>query len=117
MNNISYTFASSTRSKSNQMKLFYEYLDFELRGRGIPISADLFGMTTTNTDDLGIGQILENALTYFDYVAPMVYPSHYPATFNGWPDPNKVPYEIIKFSMDSAVARVKIGRASCRERG
>jgi hypothetical protein len=36
----------------------------------------------------------------------MVYPSHYPPTFNGWPDPNKVPYEIIKFSMSAAVARV-----------
>ena len=37
----------------------------------------------------------------------MVYPSHYPNNFNGWPDPNKVPYEIVKFSMDAAVARVK----------
>jgi len=50
---------------------------------------------------------LEYALLNFDYVCPMVYPSHYPATFNGWPDPNKVPYEIVKFSMSAAVARDK----------
>ena len=71
----------------------------------IPSSADLFGMTTTNTDDLGIGQILESALLSFDYVAPMVYPSHYPPNFNGWKDPNLYPYEIIKFAMSRAVVR------------
>jgi hypothetical protein len=43
----------------------------------------------------------------FDYVDPMVYPSHYPPKFNGWSDPNKVPYQIVKFSMDAAVARNK----------
>jgi hypothetical protein len=54
---------------------------------------------------MGIGQVLEDALPYFDYVAPMVYPSHYPPYFNGWKDPNIVPYEIVKFAMDSAIER------------
>ncbi|HEY4504784.1 MAG TPA: putative glycoside hydrolase [Candidatus Paceibacterota bacterium] len=112
MNNISYTFASSTRSKSNQMKLFYEYLDHELRMKGIPISADLFGMTTSNTDDLGIGQVLENALEHFDYVAPMVYPSHYPPHFNGWPDPNKVPGEVVNYALVKAVTRALVASSS-----
>ena len=62
-------------------------------------------MTTTNKDDLGIGQSLESALTFFDYVAPMVYPSHFPPTFNGWADPNKVPGELIEFVMSKAVTR------------
>jgi hypothetical protein len=35
----------------------------------------------------------------------MVYPSHYPTGFNGWNNPNTVPYELIKFVMDSAVRR------------
>ncbi|MCF7835958.1 MAG: putative glycoside hydrolase [Candidatus Marinimicrobia bacterium] len=69
------------------------------------ISADLFGMTTTNTDDLWIGQVLERTLPYFDYVAPMVYPSHYPYGFNGWGNPNNYPYEIIEFCMAQAVKR------------
>lgn len=63
------------------------------------ISADLFGMTTTNTDDLNIGQQLERALPYFDFIAPMVYPSHYPDGFNGWANPNVVPYELIFYVM------------------
>ena len=60
-------------------------------------------MTTTNTDDMNIGQNLESALKYFDYVAPMVYPSHYPKGFNNYPNPAAKPYEVVKFSMDGAV--------------
>ncbi|MDO8623988.1 MAG: putative glycoside hydrolase [bacterium] len=96
---------TGTTTKAAMMKKFYAYLGGEMQKAGIPISADLFGMTTTNTDDLNIGQVLEDALRYFDFVAPMVYPSHYPPGFNGWKNPNNVPYEIIKFSMDRAVAR------------
>lgn len=92
-------------SKKEMLRRFFEYLDSKLAPSGVVTSADLFGMTTTNTDDLGIGQILEYALLNFDYVCPMVYPSHYPPQFNGWPNPNKVPYEIVKFSMDGAVSK------------
>jgi hypothetical protein len=104
MNDIFFSH-TGTVAKKEMLRKFFEYLDKNFTGTGIVTSADLFGMTTTNTDDLNIGQILEYALLNFDYVAPMVYPSHYPATFNGWPDPNKVPYEIVKFAMDGAVSR------------
>jgi hypothetical protein len=106
MKDIAFTHTGAV-AKKEMLRQFFAYLDFRLAGSGITTSADLFGMTTTNTDDLGIGQVLEYALENFDYVAPMVYPSHYPSGFNGWPDPNKVPYEIVKFSMSAAVARDK----------
>src|SRR6185503_18815615 len=102
---------SVPHTKREVLQGFFEYLATHLLGTGPKISADLFGMTTTNTDDLGIGQVLEYALENFDYVAPMVYPSHYPNNFNGWPDPNKVPYELIKFVMGSGVQRVEKLRA------
>jgi hypothetical protein len=70
------------------------------------MSADLFGMVTTNSDDLGIGQILEDAFPYFDYISPMVYPSHYPSGFNGHKNVNAVPYEIVNFSMGTAQERL-----------
>jgi len=106
MEDIYFSHTGST-PKKEMLRQFFEYLDAKLSGTGVITSADLFGMTTTNTDDLGIGQVLEYALENFDYVSPMVYPSHYPPKFNGWPDPNKVPYEIVKFSLDKAVARDK----------
>lgn len=98
---------SGTAKKSEVMRLFYEYLHKTLSPERIIISADLFGMTATNEDDLNIGQILEHALPNFDYISPMVYPSHYPSTFLNLGDPNKHVYEVVKYSMDRAVARTK----------
>ncbi len=71
------------------------------------LSADLFGMTTTNTDDLSIGQVLERALPYFDFIAPMVYPSHYPFGFMNLGDPNKSPYKVVNYAMAEGVRRAK----------
>ncbi|KKS84478.1 MAG: hypothetical protein UV60_C0020G0008 [Parcubacteria group bacterium GW2011_GWA2_43_11] len=112
MKNIVFEWAGN-KEKQVMLEEFYAYLHKEMKdptkypvGVTPPIlSADLFGMVTTNYDDLNIGQVLERALPYFDYVAPMVYPSHYPAGFNGWKNPNTVPYELIKFVMGSAVRR------------
>ncbi|NTV44911.1 MAG: hypothetical protein HGA67_04485 [Candidatus Yonathbacteria bacterium] len=101
--------------KAEALKAFFVYLSAALRDTawlpegdtGPVLSADLFGMTTTNTDDLNIGQVLEYVAPYVDFIAPMVYPSHYPKGFNGYSDPNAHCYDIIKFSMDKAVARMK----------
>ena len=105
MSDIAFTW-SGNRKKADVLESFFKYLSGELKPLGVVISADLFGMTTTNTDDLNIGQVLEKATPYFDFIAPMVYPSHYPPRFNGWDNPNKYPYEIVKFSMDAAVKRL-----------
>jgi hypothetical protein len=107
MNDIRYP-VSEDREKRQVIEDFFAYISNRLRRAQIPISADLFGMTTTNTDDLNIGQVLESALPYFDYIAPMVYPSHYPPSFIGFANPAEKPYEVIKYSMDSAVERVKL---------
>lgn len=69
-------------------------------------SADLFGMTTTNTDDLSIGQVIERAVPYFDFIAPMVYPSHYPDGSFGYANPNDYPYEIVYNAMKGGVERL-----------
>lgn len=69
-------------------------------------SADLFGMTTTNFDDLSIGQVQDRAAPYFDFIAPMVYPSHYPDSFLGLGDPNLYPYKVVHYAMQSGVDRM-----------
>lgn len=70
------------------------------------LSIDLFGLTTTNYDDLGVGQIIEYGYESFDYVCPMVYPSHYANGFLGFSNPAKYPYEVVKYSMDRAKERL-----------
>lgn len=69
-------------------------------------SADLFGMTTTNFDDLSIGQVQDRAAPYFDFIAPMVYPSHYPKSFLGLGNPNDYPYKVVYYAMQSGVDRM-----------
>ena len=104
MLDIAYPF-SQNKLKSGALKEFFAFIDKRFHSKSIPISADLFGMTTSNTDDLGIGQILEHALEHFDFVAPMVYPSHYPKNFMNIPVPAAKPYEVIKFAMETGVRR------------
>lgn len=57
--------------KAEELEKFFAYLYEELKDTGIVTSADLFGMVTTNRDDLNIGQVLESALPYFDYLFPL----------------------------------------------
>lgn len=96
---------SGRRVKAEVLRSFFAYLSGALGATGAVLSADLFGMTTTNPDDLNIGQILEHALPYFDYVAPMVYPSHYPPNFLGIKNPAAEPYRVIRYSLDRAFLR------------
>lgn len=129
MQNISYPFSSST-PKHIVIRNFFEYLRDNLvtqpqpvqgstlnkeiqggtlySGDRLKISADMFGMVTTAQDDMGIGQVLEDALPYFDYVMPMVYPSHYPATFQGFKDPEAHPYEVVKFALQGGINRANM---------
>lgn len=90
---------------AEEVEKFWKHLYTEVKPIGVAMSADLFGMTTTNTDDLNIGQQLERALPYFDYIAPMVYPSHYPKNFIGLSNPNSDPYKVVFHSMKEAVKR------------
>ncbi len=97
-----------TKTRADFLEEFFKHLGETMRAEGIPTSADLFGMVTTSKDDLGIGQVLERALPHFDYIAPMVYPSHYPPNFIGIKNPASEPYAIIKYAMQSAVSRAAV---------
>lgn len=105
MKDANYTWTVGTSTKADMVESFFSYLHDHLLGTGMKTSADLFGLVTVAADDLGIGQVLVRALPYFDYVYPMTYPSHYAMNTGGFGNPATHPYEIIKYSMTSAVAR------------
>src|SRR3989344_309263 len=104
--------ADPNLGKAKVIRDFFAYLHAELAGTGAKLSADLFGMTTTNADDLNIGQVLEYAEPYFDYLAPMVYPSHYPTGFIGYASPVNYPYEVVRYSMDRGVGKLATAHAN-----
>lgn len=82
---------------------FFGYLRRQLQD--VRLSADLFGLATVSRDDLGIGQVIEDAYTYFDYVCPMLYPSHFAAGFKGFANPAEHPYDVVRYSLNAARKR------------
>jgi hypothetical protein len=108
MQDLSFTWTVGTTTKPEMLVSFFKYLHDHMHDSGAKLSADLFGMTTTVENDMGIGQVLENALPYFDYISPMVYPSHYPKNWNGFANPAEHPYEVIKIAMSKGVERERV---------
>lgn len=95
-------------TRADNIEKFFKYLSSEVKKDiDIPMSADLFGLTTEVKDDMGIGQVWEKALPYFDYLCPMVYPSHYPSGYMGYTNPSTHPYEVINKALSSAIQKTK----------
>jgi hypothetical protein len=76
-----------------------------IRALGVPFTIDVFGLTTSAEDDMGIGQKWEKLVTSADAVLPMVYPSHYGKGSYGFDHPNSEPYAIIHRAMTDALRR------------
>jgi len=94
------------KTRADNIEDFFKYLSGEVKKKdNIPMSADLFGLTTEAKDDMGIGQVWEKALPYFDFLCPMVYPSHYPAGHMGYKNPASFPYEVIGKALKSAISK------------
>ncbi len=101
---IVYPFWDGKIPKWEVMAAFFKYLRETLNDAGAPLSADLFGITVWRDDDTNIGQRFTDTLSYFDYVSPMLYPSHFPAGFEGLANPALYPYEIYKRSIARGMA-------------
>lgn len=71
-----------------------------------PISIDVFGLTTSVNNDLGIGQNFSQLGKYANIISPMVYPSHYSRGTLGVANPAANPYEIVYQSMVDAKKKV-----------
>lgn len=76
-----------------------------VRDLGVPFTVDVFGLTTSAEDDLGIGQVWEDLVTTADVVLPMVYPSHYYHGYYNISHPNSEPYRTIRRAMEDALRR------------
>lgn len=83
------------------------YLRERMRALGVPMAIDVFGITTTITNEMGIGQLWESFADQADIVQPMTYPSHYGRAYQGITQPNAHPYAVIDHAMKDALARNK----------
>ena len=106
MSALVFTFWNQEQSRTQVLNDFFRFMRSELGDARL--SVDMFGFVTTRTEDFGVGQVMEDAFEYFDYISPMFYPSHYPPNFLGFPNPAAKPYEVIHYTMKSAGERLKI---------
>ena len=84
---------------------FLAYARAGLADLGVTVTADVFGVTTSASRDVGIGQIWESLIDDVDVALPMVYPSHYWKGSFGYQTPNAHPYEVVKRALQDALRR------------
>lgn len=92
-------------SKSLVISQFLQEAYRRLSQKEVYVTADLFGWMASAVDDQNIGQHWESLANYVDYIAPMMYPSHYGYNNFGLAVPDAHPYECIDASIKDAISR------------
>lgn len=94
------------RTKAQTIADFLAEAKSRLASRGVFVSADVFGLVTANTADLGIGQHLEDLAGAVDFISPMIYPSHYYRGEYGLDNPDAAPYTTVYYGTLDGVIRL-----------
>ncbi|NLJ84214.1 MAG: putative glycoside hydrolase [Halanaerobiaceae bacterium] len=87
--------APELRPKSSYINDFVKYSIEALADLDVPVSVDVFGLTTSVRGDMGIGQNFQELCEIVDIISPMVYPSHYSEGVYGIPEPDREPYQVV----------------------
>ena len=93
------------RPMADAIRDLLAYSRRELAPLGVAVTADVFGVTTSASRDVGIGQVWESFISEVDVALPMVYPSHYWEGSFGRKTPNAFPYEIVRRALEDALRR------------
>ena len=96
---------AKTRTRAQLIREQLGYVKERLAPLGAPMAIDVFGLTTSDSTDMGIGQQWEQFADQADIVLPMTYPSHYARGTYGIANPNANPYATIDNAMRDARAR------------
>ncbi|MFD6156365.1 putative glycoside hydrolase [Nocardia sp. NPDC060256] len=86
-------FPGSTTSPTVSIAEFLRESRDPVRDAGAEQSAAVFGVAATRPDE--IAQDIPMMAKYVDYIAPMLYPSHWNAGEYGVVNPNSQPYDIV----------------------
>ncbi len=91
------------RTKTAALSEFLQTANRRLDKLGARTTADVFGLVTTVSGALEVGQAWEPLAKSVDVLLPMTYPSHYPHGSFGIALPNAEPYKV----MYAAVVRAR----------
>jgi len=93
------------RSRAQVIRDQLGFVRNALKPHGMRVTADVFGLTATDTTDMGIGQRWEMFIDQVDVVLPMIYPSHFARGTYKLRNPNARPYETVDHALKDAIAR------------
>lgn len=93
------------RARARVIRDQLAYLKGRTSALQVRMAIDVFGLTTSDTTDMGIGQSWELFAPQADIVQPMTYPSHYSTMMYGFPNPNAEPYGVIDHALKDALVR------------
>ncbi|MBI4410848.1 MAG: putative glycoside hydrolase [Gemmatimonadetes bacterium] len=108
--------AARGRTRALAIREFLRYARQRLAELGVPVTADVFGLTVSAADDMGIGQKWELMVDAVDVLLPMVYPSHFARGSYGIGDPNARPYQTVQAAMAYALRRTRAVAGAARIR-
>jgi hypothetical protein len=96
---------SNGRTRAQVIRDQLGFVRTALKPTSMRVTADVFGLTATDTTDMGIGQRWEMFVDQVDVVLPMIYPSHFARGTYKLRNPNARPYETISHALKDAIAR------------
>lgn len=96
-------FPGLTESPSDSIANFLRDIEQPIHAAGASLGAAVFGIAATRPDE--IAQDIPSMARYVDYLAPMLYPSHWHAGEYDVANPNSQPYDIVFRSLQDFRAR------------
>jgi hypothetical protein len=92
-----YTVPGLTTTPEEAIVAFTQQADERLAPYGVQHGASVYGIAADRPTQ--IGQDIPGMADHLDYVAPMIYPSHWGAGEYGIDDPNARPYDIVRATL------------------
>lgn len=103
MANASFGFDSDTKTKRDIIIEFSRYAKDQISAYGGYLAADVFGtIITSNYDAEIVGQNYLEMGKIYDFLCPMIYPSHYADGSLGVTYPDLDPYSLVKKAMEAS---------------
>ncbi|MFC6010990.1 putative glycoside hydrolase [Nocardia lasii] len=93
----SMNFPGLTTTPGNAIAAFLAQSRYPVHAAGAHVSAAVYGIASTRPDE--IAQDIPLMARSVDFVAPMIYPSHWGPGEYGVADPNRQPYDIVLRSL------------------
>lgn len=107
MKNVTYGAEEKLVSTQDLIAQFTQCAANYLRGRGVKVSADVFGgIISSEEDSRIIGQDYGKMSACLDCICPMVYPSQFASGCYGVENPDASPYEIVYRAMKDSQTKL-----------